>query len=487
MARIRESCSQSSPTNDEAQACWDEPRDAAPFGRTAAYLLDGQWRGSVVNQRHEKWDWAAGLGAAVVVGLVSARFSSDVGYSGTLALLLGGSVLLVLIRRPTAWLASIYVAGAAASLAVIPIAEVGALEVNFGDVLLAPVVLLAWRRREVRRYWPGLWTMLFGVIALSVGILWVEGLSASPSLVSLFRLIATAVAGWIVASTFLNTRAPIEPLLVGVTIGVWVLIAGALVMNDAVLTARASAWSNPNTFGLAAALAVTLAPATRNPPLRYLAAAGGLIGLSFAKSVGGLLALVGLGVWSLGGGRRGIQRSVIVVLAVFFVAWQLVTFMRPDVLIREGGGFVGTTAERLTFGRAGLDIWQGSPIFGVGWQRSGEPAATGEMPLSYGAATRLNKLYNYRGGQGTGVHNAYVQLLAELGLIGTLVAGVAAWHTVRRGWRRGDVAVVAGLVTVGIWWNDNGLYGGQLESIIFAILCSLILGYGAFQREGGLK
>ena len=78
------------------------------------------------------------------------------------------------------------------------------------------------------------------------------------------------------------------------------------------------------------------------------------------------------------------------------------------------------------------------------------------------------------------VHNAYIEVAAEEGLIG-LVALVVVALVVRRRVRRlrartRDPAILATLrwatlvlIVVLIWWNDNPLYGAQPETVLAAL------------------
>jgi O-antigen ligase len=89
------------------------------------------------------------------------------------------------------------------------------------------------------------------------------------------------------------------------------------------------------------------------------------------------------------------------------------------------------------------------------------------------------------------VHNTYVQMLADLGLIGfvlfiTAIASIGlAIGRLLREVRDGPFWIPAwssalGLVVVMVWLNDNALFGGQVETIVMATLVGIL---GAIARR----
>jgi O-antigen ligase len=136
---------------------------------------------------------------------------------------------------------------------------------------------------------------------------------------------------------------------------------------------------------------------------------------------------------------------------------------------------------------AGLELFAGDPIVGIGWQRSplliADPTLNDSLQRRFGNDINPEFLPEKNP---TGVHNFYVQMLAEAGLVGMLCflaflfrcglgirdalrdlrAIPAAYETVR--------ACSVMLVVLMIWWNDNALYGGQPESVIAATLIGVI-------------
>jgi hypothetical protein len=87
------------------------------------------------------------------------------------------------------------------------------------------------------------------------------------------------------------------------------------------------------------------------------------------------------------------------------------------------------------------------------------------------------------------VHNTYVQILADLGVVGfalfaAALASIAVGATrVLRQARDGPLwphAMCAslGLLLILLWLNDNPLYGGQVETILLALLVGIVAAIG---------
>jgi O-antigen ligase len=138
---------------------------------------------------------------------------------------------------------------------------------------------------------------------------------------------------------------------------------------------------------------------------------------------------------------------------------------------------------------AGIQIFLGHPLLGVGWQASGTSPVIGAsalnallmatfpgMPEEYFFLTRP-----------LSPHNMYIQFLAELGIVGTIAfvyAAAAIAKTIRRilreargGAETGPARFYAfGLLFLLLWWNGHSLYGGQIES---ALACVFLGGLAA--------
>ena len=140
----------------------------------------------------------------------------------------------------------------------------------------------------------------------------------------------------------------------------------------------------------------------------------------------------------------------------------------------------GSFAHRLMIADAGLRIFRDHPIVGVGWRASATEAVIGTASLNAALMQTFNNLPSqyFFLEKPTSLHNMYIQLLAELGLIGfalfvhgTVRVGQAVktiLHAIptashEKMWARFDVL---GLIFLLIWWNTNPLFGGQTESLL---------------------
>ena len=146
-----------------------------------------------------------------------------------------------------------------------------------------------------------------------------------------------------------------------------------------------------------------------------------------------------------------------------------------------------------------------SPNFGVGFSRSVLPEVLADPSLTSGLHrwfpnARVDLFpdlsnclieHQFTGAGPTSscqvgsVHNVYIQVAAEEGLIGLLTLVVVAL-IVRRRVRSlracaRDPAILATLrwatlllIVVLIWWNDNPLYGGQPETLLAALALGIL-------------
>jgi O-antigen ligase len=166
----------------------------------------------------------------------------------------------------------------------------------------------------------------------------------------------------------------------------------------------------------------------------------------------------------------------------------------------EKGFNSGSTMARIIVGAAGLDLFAHHPIFGVGFSRSALPEVLADPSIT----SDLHRWFPNSGADlfpdvseclvehqftGSGptsscqvgsVHNAYIEVAAETGLIGLSTLVVVALIIRRRirslRARTRDPTILATLrwatlvlIVVLIWWNDNPLYGGQPETLLAAL------------------
>jgi O-antigen ligase len=196
---------------------------------------------------------------------------------------------------------------------------------------------------------------------------------------------------------------------------------------------------------------------------RLLLALSGIAGLILAKSVGSALALIialallyGLRNRAVRAGRAVVAFTVLFGLAIVFVA-----AFRPTSLPWNEEFSVNSGQQRLIEAYAGMHVFLQQPLIGVGWGQSGEaigsPAVGSTVRQLFASANPLL----YPDVQAAGVHNAYIQILAELGLIGGLLI---LWLI------RNSFLASRAIVRFAVWWNETAFFGGQPETFLFAVV-----------------
>jgi O-antigen ligase len=322
------------------------------------------------------------------------------------------------------------------------------------------------------------------------------------SFISWVRLVQTASLGWLAAAV-IRTKTDVTVVLAGIALGG--TIAVALSLESAIsgggnpLVERYSATFDPNALGLVSGLLVLLAlfaGVTRHSGPRMLLAATGIVGLLLAKSVGAFIATglaMALGA-SLATGRSQIERAThfVVALAVAGVlVFGLVQFLRPSSNPADPGFRESSASQRIIVGAAGLEVFERNPVIGAGWRRSDSPTVIGDAEIASELRSRFAgaKQEFFPDVSPSSVHNAYVQILADLGLVGfaLLAAAVASIglgvaRVLRRQRDRGlwsqTSCASLGLVLILVWLNDNPLYGGQVETILLALLVGIVAAIG---------
>lgn len=231
----------------------------------------------------------------------------------------------------------------------------------------------------------------------------------------------------------------------------------------------------------------------------------GLLGLWFAKSMSASLGLgVALVIELLWRGKENIIRFVISgLLGIALIAAVLVAvFMRGELtglLTLTGGSW----AHRVVLGVSGLLVFVAFPLFGAGWQLSSVVSYEPEILAVLFRLFPKVPYYYFPSLSGGGVHNAYIQVLAELGIVGALAFLYVIVSIIRFGLRvlqttkgKGALESMAkfsflGIVYVLVWLNSNGLFGGLPEQALFwffvgALVAISIMGPGSKNKKSRL-
>jgi O-antigen ligase len=372
-----------------------------------------------------------------------------------------------------------------------------------GYLLVLLGVLVAQRRRpappasDVGQSHLVLLLVVFGLSLVPV-LVGGEGNSTTP-VISWLRFVATVSLVWLVPMG-IRTLEQRRFVLSAVVVLISLELARALFVAalQGGLGGRLSGANGPNATGLLAALLIVVVLHGRLPErlaLRLPALALGVTGLLLTRSIGSIaalsivLALYGMHVGpSLNERAQRLTRPArLLLLSVGLIA--LVGVLRPGNLPGDDGFSYSTTAHRLVVGVAGLELFAENPVLGVGWQRSSHPEVIGDPELNERLRERFPDFRQdfFPDRTPTTVHNAYVQVLAESGLVGGAMFVLAALAVARRSSRlvrrlgrdqpedqllaRCSLLMV---LTVMLWWNDNALFGAQPESMSVALALGLM-------------
>ena len=215
----------------------------------------------------------------------------------------------------------------------------------------------------------------------------------------------------------------------------------------------------------------------------------GGVGLTISGSIAGVLGLAGvLGATALVVlKRRNAARTFAVASAGAAVVAVLVVALRGndlDDFLRFTGVLsdrpeqqrVETYSHRTLLAYLGLRIWSDHPLVGAGWQASGEyDVVSPYLPDAHRRFPDVPEQAFPTPARRYGVQNAYVQALADLGviglvlLVGLLAAGV--WIAERRALRTGAWTALAAagiiLMTVAIWTALGLLAGLAVDSLMW--------------------
>jgi O-antigen ligase len=334
-----------------------------------------------------------------------------------------------------------------------------------------------------------------GALGVSLYPIFVHASDAkTDSLIAWLRLVQTVSLVWLVPYA-LRRIEDFEFMFGVIELAATAEILRAIVVGAAAgeLGQRLQGSNGPNPTGLLAALLIAAAihaPVPRSRPLRAFILVTGLFALFMSHSIGSMAATAAmLGIFGLQsrvrthhprpGGLLVPARFLLLLLAVLGVAAML----RPENLPTSTAFERSTTMHRAVLAAAGLELFVDHPLVGVGWGRS--PLVIGSDEINVNLQRRFGQSINpdfLPKENPTGVHNAYIQILAEAGVMGfvTFVAlGLAAAAGIRSLLRRviHDPGVFAYtrcalvlLVGVLVWWNDNAFYGAQPETVLAATM-----------------
>ena len=445
----------------------------------------------------------AGVLAVVLGWLVTTYVGFTSGVGSAVVLTLSGLVCAwVILSGPVPCLAAI--AALAASGLDPGVAELGEFNASASDIFwvgLAGWWLLKVIDREVRGV-PSRPSVAFGqvpAIAFFVytvlALLAINQLDPGP-LVSLLRVIHTFLLAFLAAS-MIETRRDLRLVMAALVAGAVIGILVAAFSGGNLLAASAQGEFGKNTLGLVSGLLLLLALFSRwNPNLRYPLAVVAVFGLVIAKSVGSFVAAgvtVALGAVLATPARPGtaghqagrIALAMGLAVIVVFTATQV---FRPEQIPGSEDFNDRSATQRIVLAAAGLEVFERNPIVGVGWRQSTAPDVIGDREI----ATEVRRQFPdarptfFPDVNPATVHNTYIQILADLGMVGfslfaalliTLAVRIVA--LLRRLGREHDLypetfAMSLCLLAAVIWHNEVPLFGGQAETVIPVLLVGMI-------------
>jgi O-antigen ligase len=357
-------------------------------------------------------------------------------------------------------------------------------------------------RREVRFGERAVLVFLAYVGVTTLAVLLLEPELFATSAISWIRLVQTALLAWLAASvihTARDVRLLINALAVAATTSIGLAVGEALLSGES-LSGRYGGLLGPNTLGLVSGLLIVLAVAGgAGGRMSHRVALGliGALGLLVSKSQGALigtalvvalaLATTGGSPWPRASGTRSrvqrLNRGLLAAACACVAVVAAIQFLRPESIPTSNEFRKSTVYHRIIVGAGGLEIFSQHPVLGVGWRRSDSPSVIASSDL----AAKLRRRFSspnetfYPDVEITSVHNTYIQLLAELGLVGAALFGIAVWAVGRRvlallrhlkrgseRWRQARFLTFGALLPL-VWLNDNPLYGGQPETVLLAI------------------
>ena len=404
-----------------------------------------------------------------------------------------------------------------------PVKEVGEFTIRYIDgatALLAAAIFLrlaVQRHKLIENEWWSIFKPLFPFliyVGMSLGLVWIYVPDfLSVSVASYTRLVVTVLLGHLIYMSlrtekdmWLFTRLIVMFAAMSVIVGTWEALAS--LQKEAVIAGRYGGLLGINTFGLVSGLLVLWAVIARankgHRKLWVIPLATGILGLFLSKSGSSILATIGAilffrlafkrkrttqGIWLL-------QLALIGVLG-FALALGSLRLLRPGDLFGLVSLSEGSYAQRVMIAYGALQIFLSHPLFGVGWQASSTKAIIGDPTFNEILMQAFPKLpaHYFFLERSTSLHNLYVQLLAELGIvgfslfvygvahIGKTIAGILKQVPYQSRFKRLALFNATGLVYLLIWWNTNPLFGGQTESIFAVTFLSFLAALWRLQRQ----
>jgi O-antigen ligase len=179
--------------------------------------------------------------------------------------------------------------------------------------------------------------------------------------------------------------------------------------------------------------------------------------------------------------------GLIVLIVVVGGSYTLFVLRGPDIvglMIGEGGSPI----QRLMLSYMGALIFLENPVFGVGWHGSSD-AMHISRPEFVSQAMELFPafpLHYFTIDFQTSLHNTYVQIFSDTGIVGAICFFIVVFVIIKYGWRThkklefkferaSSLAIFLCILNILFWLNANPIFGGNPEQGIFWFLVGMLV------------
>jgi O-antigen ligase len=369
-------------------------------------------------------------------------------------------------------------------------------------VTLGVAVLVALREGSLGRARPWLWLFPFVLLVFVSAVTTAD--SSAPVVT------AAKLAGWLLygVAVTVTARTPQDVRVLIGSLAATVLILGAIGAGEVILhRTRAASLVGLNALGLLGAFAfsvVLVAPLLGvGQRLRWAVGFGAALCLITSASLGAAVATAATvaAAGLMGVGFRATLRRVVAIGAVTIVALATLAAVRfddiaglfgagtdPAPLPVTQGDMTGSVAQRAMYADFGIRIWLEEPIVGVGFERSSAlsvwlpvlPDVRADFPTVpdfYFPPAPGTPFQQLLPESSFGVHTVYLQLLAELGVLGFALFFVGVAGVARHAWRHGSEqrALTLPLIAVLAGFVEHQFSGGVPDTALFALALAVTL------------
>jgi O-antigen ligase len=391
------------------------------------------------------------------------------------------------------------------------VSEISGVTIYVADLLYCPLVFMVLAKWFVHP--PNRDRSLLTPVAVFVSLIGISIVlrpeDVAASTVSWARLAQTASFAWLTAIV-IQRREHLSLILYSIALGgVLGIVVAALESWGTLFQTRVTGPINVNTFGLISAILILLsvfALPARARLSKYFLVLLGLIGLILAQSVAAFFACavaVGIGhimrMKAAGLSLSPRTRAIVGLGLTILIGFLVISSFRPEMIPTSDSFRTSSASHRITLGTAGIELFLSHPVMGVGWRQSSNPELIGSPVIRRQVAKNvpiLNPAFlPYPDLPGLSVHNAYIQLLAEFGLVGIVILILLVrriWSDVRallvrlRPWpelHRHGIFAVASLSASLVWFNGNPIYGGQPETFMMALMLGMLSALAALRDD----